>query len=238
MKHLQFFIEINYEVDGMPRSQIEINSSYRKDLSDLIKRYDVEYSFSNLHKESVTAFVGNYGNKYTNVRAYGKKVSTKSNKERMIDLVLESITEVKQGFPSISNNDLLSNVCNRLNMRKDILIKIILKNPERFDFHKTGNSKFEKKYIEASEGGTRFSKKFEDMTREIFKHFGFQASIETMPGAHGGTYSIEIFLRNGDKSAIIDAKSTGSKFTCNHEMADKMVQYINNFKNHKVDGKK
>ena len=208
----------------------------------IIKKYDETFKLVSFSQEpkSIMDFYNNYGMKFSNMRAArpGKKAA--SNPRKRVHKVVFAVNEIQLHRPSLSKSEIIEMVSKFENMGISEIKKIISKNSGLFNFGELDNTIFEKEYRRLSVGGTKekTTVEFENATRNIFKHFGFKATNETISNRDGGHYSMEIFLINGTESAIVDTKSYGNGFTCSHEMADKMVQYVNKFKDSPIHGKK
>jgi len=237
--HLSLFnIDFVYE-----KGSIRIADGRYDFVSEIIKKYDKLFTqpltFSQEPK-SIVDFHNHYGMKFSNKRAARSGKKAASHKSKIINQVVIGVEEIQSITPSLSKSEIIDMVSKREYIRKSQILKIISENSELFNFGELDNTAFEKEYRRLSVGGTKDKTtiEFENVTRKIFNHFGFTATEETISNPHGGTYSMEIFLINGKESAIVDAKSYGKGFTCSHEMADKMVQYVNKFKNAIINRKK
>lgn len=238
MMHLSFFKEIKYEKNREHRqNEIRIYPDKEKTMSDIIVDYDKRFPLSALSylvkNEDPTWFAKSYGSKYYNEKTSKKTSKPKTRNEKDLELLTKIITKILEENSSISKEKLVNKTSERTGMSEERIKKILVQNPDIFSFNNSENTDFARKYLEVASDGKKYEE-FEEMTREIFRSFGFPVDKTTLRLKTGNELELDGFVRNDTRSGIIDAKS-GKKFSCGNKEVGIMKDYIDNFRIHVHD---
>jgi len=237
MNHLEFLEEIIHDKnEDSNENQIRIDDNYKKPMKKLINIYDKMFPISNLGKyESAKWFVENYGNRYDRTKASRKTTKPKTKGHKDLELVKECCLKVFQAKLSPTIQEIISDVRKMTGMSEAKIKEIISSNPDEFDFYKSGNDLFGKKFLAVAVNGKKHGE-FEDMTRKIFRSFGLPTDKITVKVGPTNKLEIDGFVQNFPQSGIIDSKS-GKKFSCSNKEVGIMKDYIKNFKKYRHKGK-
>lgn len=236
MNHLEFFYEIIHEKNmEHNENQIRLDPDHAKKMQGIITDYDRRFPISPLTKFDVKWFAENYGNSYDKKKASRKTSKPKTKSEKDFELVKKTAMEIHGENTSVSRDELVDAIPERTGINKSKIKKIITQNPGQFDFDSPKNDQFAKKYLEIASDGNKY-KEFEEMTRRIFRSFGFPTEKITVSTGTGNELEVDGFVQNSSHSGIIDAKS-GKKFSCGNKEVGIMKDYINRFRIYTHNGK-
>lgn len=230
MNHLEIFEGIIHEKSSSSNeNQIGIDPDSEVKMKDLIAYYDRRFPLSSIGKfEDVKWFVENYGNRYDRQKASRKTTKPKTKNAKDLDLVKEKSIEIFGEKASVSTAEIVTEISKRTGMNENQIKTIIAQNSEEFEFYKSGDNLFVKKYLQIAINGDKHEE-FEEMTREIFRSFGFPTDKISISTSTGNQLEIDGFVQKNTSSGIIDAKS-GKKFACGNKEVGIMKDYIAGFR--------
>jgi len=235
LNNIRYIHEIKYS-----DSKIWLDEADLKKISEILKEYDATHPFSSLYNVSDIAFECHYGVRYDRHKASQKSTRPKTRGDKNFNRVKIGLSRLRKTRLMITNmKQVVEKVSEETSLPHSIVGRIISEYEQDlglYEFDKVDRN-FIDNYLECGKSG-RDDQEFEELTREIFRIFGYPTNKEFVLKPDGrGKYEIDGLIRNqpAQKSGILECKS-GSIYTFpNSDCAKMKADYIPKFDKFPLD---
>ena len=182
MINISYIREIYYN-----NGTITIRNGKKKEVNDLLDKFEKEYEFSKLYEFSESTFIRKFGVRYDRRKATQKDTSPRTPNIKKYEKIKNAIDTIRKLGSIPIRSELVKTIEEITNYPEELIRKIITENPDLVPSY-AGNldTVFVDHYMDCAGDGKK-NVEFEELTRKIITMIGFNTAKQKIPKNSKGT---------------------------------------------------